>query len=124
MNPQNDYHDENVPLIFTRHISLLEEINNRTYLQPNSNYLNLVRNTPDIVGTYSDELKALRQIALDAFNVCCNIKAHTETIPRDVVLPKELNRIITFVLKQPWYPTSNHVGKAPVAAEEGDLPSL
>ena len=113
-----------IPLFFTRYMRLLEEHNKRAYAPLNPNYLSAVRDYPDILGCYSDELKALRKIAADAAKLCLDLRTDPDLAKHVVSQCPATKRIIGYAVQQPWSLTTAAVGKAPVAAEEGDLPTL
>ena len=124
MKIQSKYPDELVPLIFQSHLKALEHINNRTYPTLNSNYLSIVQNTPDVLGTYTDELIALRQIALTALSLCLDIASDSKFVEFGIKKHSAIKQIVNYVTRQPWYTIMQKPTKAPVANEEGDLPNL
>jgi len=124
MKIQSKYPDQLVPLIFQSQLKALEENNKRTYPTPNSNYLNIVRNTPDVLGTYSDELLALRHIALEAFSLCLDIASDPKFVEFGIKKHPAIKQIVNYVIRQPWYTNMRKPTKAPVANEECDLPNL
>jgi len=119
-----NYPDDKLPNLFQRMMRILEEHNKRFYVTPNSNYLSMTGNTADIIGTLSDEIADLRKIAADAAKFCLNIRTDRDLVKLPFAKCPASRRIINYVIKQPWYFTPAAVGKAPVAAEEGDLPTL
>lgn len=110
----SEFDDPKIPGNVLRIRQLLTENNHIQYAMPNSNCLRSGPKRADFLALYSTEIAELRQLAFEAFQLCCDIKSGDATSKLSMVGHSSLNPIMDYVIKQPWFTSDlNKVGPIP-----------
>ncbi len=101
------FNDPKSPEKLRQVIRYLEDANKCTYATPNALFIRHVYNSIDILGTYSNEVEALRKIASISLQICMNMYASRSDPNTPIICEKLVSKIIDFVNNQPWYSPDN-----------------